>query len=250
VQTGPAPSAAAAAARILAPGGVLRVGVYQGSPTSMVRSPDGKEDRGLTVELGRALANELGVRYEQKVFTRIAEVLTATAAGEVDFTISNATPERARSVDFTQPLLALELGFLVPPGATATRLDEIDVAGKRVGVTQGSTSQATLPARLKQAAVVPVPNVRDAIAWLRDGRADAFATNKAILFEMADGLPGSRVLDERWGIEHLAVAVPKARSAAATYLEDFVARQVRSGGASAAAARAGLRGTVRPDGGG
>ena len=38
---------------------------------------------------------------------------------------------------------------------------------------------------------------------------DAFATNKPILFEMSDGIPGSRILDGRWGVEHVAVANPQ-----------------------------------------
>jgi polar amino acid transport system substrate-binding protein len=46
---------------------------------------------------------------------------------------------------------------------------------------------------------------------LSQGRLNAFATNKAILFEMSDSLPGSRVLDGRWGVEHLAIAIPKNR---------------------------------------
>ena len=40
---------------------------------------------------------------------------------------------------------------------------------------------------------------------------DAFATNKPILFEMSDGIPGSRILDGRWGVEHVAVAIPRGR---------------------------------------
>ncbi len=35
-------------------------------------------------------------------------------AGRVDFTVSNATPIRAQDVDFSQTLLSLELGYLVP----------------------------------------------------------------------------------------------------------------------------------------
>lgn len=40
---------------------------------------------------------------------------------------------------------------------------------------------------------------------------DAFATNKAILFAMQDTLPGARILDGRWGLEHMAIAIPKGR---------------------------------------
>ena len=67
---------------------------------------------------------------------------------------------------------------------------------------------------LRQATVVPVANLDLARAMLTRGELSAFATNKGILNEMADRVAGARVLDGRWGEEHLAIAVPKARPAA------------------------------------
>jgi len=75
---------------------------------------------------------------------------------------------------------------------------------------------------------------------------DAFATNKGILFEMADKLPGSRVLEGRWGLESLAIAVPKGRDAGAAWLKAFAADVAAQGQVQQAATRAGLRGTVAP----
>jgi hypothetical protein len=46
---------------LLAPTSRLRVGVYLGSPLSMVHDPATGEARGLSVDLGKALANRLGV---------------------------------------------------------------------------------------------------------------------------------------------------------------------------------------------
>ncbi|RYC30183.1 hypothetical protein D3273_20125 [Lichenibacterium minor] len=79
-------------------------------------------------------------------------------------------------------------------------------------------------------------------------RLDAFATNDAILFQMADGLPGSRVVAGRWGAEHFAAAVAKGRRDGMPFLQAFVAHAGRDGTVARAIARAGLRGTV-PAGG-
>ena len=43
---------------------------------------------------------------------------------------------------------------------------------------------------------------------------DLFATNKPTLFQMSDQMPGARVLDGRWGVEHIAIAIPRGRKAA------------------------------------
>ena len=230
----------------LAPAGKLRVGVYAGSPTSMVRGASG-EVRGVSIDLGAELAKRLGVAVERVEFPRLADVLDAMKAGKVDFTVTNATPARAKDLDFTPPVLNIELGFLVAPRAPIAAMGEVDRAGVRVGVAQGSTTQTTLPGALKNAAIVAAPTVKAATEMLAKGELDAFATNKAILFEMSDALPGSRVLDGRWGLEHLAIAIPKGRDAGLPYVRTFAADAMAEGLVARAAQRAGLRGSVRAE---
>jgi len=230
-------------ARILAPTGALRVGVYPGSPSSLIRSGDG-EERGVSVDLGKELARRLGVPYRKVEFARVALVLDALKAGEVDFTVTNATPARAAEMNFTAPLVDLELGYLVMPGSKVTQLDDVDRPGVKVGVSQGSTSQGTLARLYKSATLVPAASLPAAAQMLSKGEIDAFATNKAILFEMADTLSGARVLDGRWGLEHLAIAVPKGREDGMPYMRRFADSARNEGLVKRAAERAGLRGTV------
>jgi polar amino acid transport system substrate-binding protein len=209
----------------------------------MVRDAAG-EVHGITIEIGRALAKRLDVPMQIVVFDRVAQVVDALAASSVDMTVTNASPARAERVDFTPPLLDLELGVLVMPGSPVTSLETLDRDGIRVGVTEGSSSQGALSKRLVHATVVTAPSMSAAQAALRAGGVDAFATNKAILFEMSDGLSGSRVLDGRWGVEHLAIAVPKGRAPGAALLREFSEQVQGDGEVERAASRAGLRGSV------
>ena len=228
----------------LAPTGTLRVGVYAGSPTSLVVDASSGEPRGVAVDIGKELARRLGVPHEQVELPRPAAVLDALKAGRVDVTVTNATPARAADVDFTAPLVAVELGYLVAAGSRVQSIDAVDVPGIRVGVSQGSTSQAALTRDLKHAVVVPTPTLKIAAEMLAKGELDAFATNKAILFEMADGLRGAKVLDGRWGLEQLAIAIPKGREPGMAYLRTFVLAVQAGGEVRRAVERAGLRGTV------
>jgi len=240
-----APPASEARA-VLAPQGTLRVAVYPGSPTSLVKATAPEDMRGVTVDLGRSLASRLGVPARIVVYPRLAEALAALQRGEADFTITNATEARARLVDFAPPLLDLELGVLVPEGSRVGTVDGLDQPGLTIGVSQGSSSERVLGARLPQAKLVAFPTLAAAADALRNRGIDAFATNKGILFELAQQVPGARVLEGRWGAEHLAPAVPKERTAALPYLQAFVADVRRNGELERASARAGLRGTASP----
>ena len=72
---------------------------------------------------------------------------------------------------------------------------------------------------------------------------DAFATNKVLLFEMSDGLQGSRVLEGQWGVEQWAFAIPKGREVGMEFLRTFAEDAVATGLVKRASDRAGLRGT-------
>lgn len=229
----------------LAPTGRLRVGVYLGSPTSMVQDPKTGQRVGVALDLGRELARQLGVPFEPVEYRRVAEVLDAMKAGAVDFTFTNATAARARDVEFTVPLIDLELGYLVPPGATLQSAADADRPGMRIGVTEGSTSQGTLTRDYKNATVVPAPSLKALAEMLKQRQIDAYATNKAILFEMSDGLPGFRVLDGRWGLEHLAIAIPKGRERGMAYVRQFAAQAQAGGLLQSIVEKSGLRGSVK-----
>lgn len=235
------------ARQALAPTGSLRVGVYAGSPTSLVQNPRTGERLGVTLELGQLLAQQLGVPVQVIEFPRVAEVIEALKREQVDMTFTNASPARARDVRFTRPLVQLELGLLLPPQSIVTRFAQIDQAGLRVGVSQGSSSQAALSQQLKLAQLVPVASLEVAQQLLRSGQLDAFATNKGILFELREKLPDFKVSDDRWGLENLAIAVPKGREAGHAFLDALAEQVTRTGQLTAMAKRAGLRGLAKSE---
>ena len=119
--------------------------------------------------------------------------------------------------------------------------DEVDGAGVRVGVSEGSTSEATLSRELRRAIVVRTSSLKAATEMLSTGKLDAFATNKATLFEMSQALPGSRVLDGRWGLESFAIGIPKGREAAMPLVRAFVSDAKTNGAVARAVERAGLQ---------
>jgi polar amino acid transport system substrate-binding protein len=228
----------------LAPSGKLRVGVYPGSPFSMVRDPVSGEMKGIAVELGKELAMRLGVPYEQVEFRSPAEIYEALKVGQIDVTIANATPARADQFAWSPPLMLIEPGFLTAAGSPVTIPADVDRPGVRIGVTQGGTMNSALVRELKNATVVPAATLKNGIEMLAQHKIDAYATNKANLFEMSDALPGSRVLDGRWGLEHLAIAIPKGRDAGFAYVRTFIEDAKSEGLVARAATRVALRGVA------
>jgi polar amino acid transport system substrate-binding protein len=233
-----------AARQALAPTGKLRVGLYPGTPTSIIGDPASGTAKGVGFDLGRELASRAGVPFEPIVYSKNAEVLAAVKSGAVDLVFTNATPARMKDMDFSPIVLLVEQGYLVPPGSGVVAPADVDRAGVRIGVSEGSTSETTLSRELKNASIVRTSSLKAAVDMLTTGKLDAFATNKATLYEMSDELPGSRVLAGRWGLESFALGIPKGREAAMPLVGRFVTDAKAGGSVSRAVQRAGLRGTV------
>src|SRR5665213_98769 len=232
--------------QLLAPTGHLRIGVYQGSPTSMVTDPRTGQTHGLTYDLGREFAARLNVPAEYVTFPRIADVIDAMKQEKVDFTITNATPARAKDLSFSEPLLAIDLGYLVPANSSISAPEQMDRPEIRIGVTKGGTSDRVLSTKFKNAKIIAAESVKLAIEMLRRGELDVYATNKAILSEMSDALPGARILDGNWGQEHMAIGIPKGREQALPFVAGFAQEVQASGLVAQIQQQSGLRGTVKP----
>jgi len=228
--------------RLLTPTGKLRVGLYLGSPLSLIEGPATRERNGVGFELGRECARRLGVAYDPVVYKQNGEVIGALKSGDVDILFTNASPARAREIDFTQPYLEMDAGYLVPQGSPIAKFDDVDRPGVRVVVVEGSTSVVKLPGLLKNATVVRTPNLDGGVALLVSGKAEVFATNKTILFGLSDKLPGSKVLDGRYGVEQIAMGMAQGKEPALAYARTYITAVVSEGLVKAAANRASVRG--------
>ncbi len=227
---------------ILAPTGSLRVGLYPGSPGSLIVGETPESNRGLGFELGRAFAQYLSVAFEPIIFATNGEILVQAKNEQLDFVFVNATPVRAEYLALAEPLLFTDQTYLVGPRCLVQKIEDIDAQGMRVGVSAGSTSEATLPTLLSQANVISTNSLEEVVRMLSAGELDAFATNKAILCELADSIQGARILEGAWGRESIAIGIPKRRMQALPVVAEFCVFAKESGLLAAAVRRAGMRG--------
>ena len=110
-------------------------------------------------------------------------------------------------------------------------------------MAQGSAPDGFLTRTLKNADIVRVPGgLVPAREVLAAGRADVFADNTNVAHQIAKDLPGATVLDGRFNVVQMSIAVPKQNAAAITIVDEFVRDAKRDGLIAQAINRAGLRG--------
>lgn len=123
----------------------IRFGVEADVPPFEYRDEQGNL-RGLDIELGNALCTELNARcvwVDQPYATNIAALQANLFDAIMPMT---ATPPRRETVDFTDPLYALESRLVVRAGSNLLP-EPNSLRGKRVGVLRGTSREAFAMAR-------------------------------------------------------------------------------------------------------
>ena len=228
----------------LAPTGKLRVGLQLGSPHNAVKDPVSGEMKGVGFDLGRALAQRMGVPFEPVLYPSVGALLEGGRSGTWDVAFVGFSPARTKEWDFTALHLEIEFGYLIPGGSSISTMADVDRPGIRVAVQEKSQPDIFLSRTLKSGEVVRASSLAGTVEMLKSGRADALFSIKPSLFEVSNQLPGARVLDGRPGIDPHAMAMPKGRDLGVAYARKFIENAKGEGLVKAAIERAGMRGAV------
>jgi polar amino acid transport system substrate-binding protein len=240
----PVPTDAARAA--LAPTGRLRAALIVSNPVLVQRDATTGALGGVSVELARALADRLGVPLEIVPYPNPA-AYAQSLRGDIPWDVGFAArdPARAEFVHFSPNFMEVDNVFLVPPGSRIRSAAEVDRVGVRVAVPEGSAPDLFLTRSLTSAEVVRVPGGLElAVEALTSGLADAYGENAQLMHGVMARLPaGARILEGRFNVVHMAIALPRGRNPAGIdRLAQFVAEVKRDGTVARAIERAGLRG--------
>lgn len=213
----------------IAPVGVLRMGLYRGSPSSYMPDPASGQARGVGYLLGECFAGLLGVAFQPCIYENNADVLAAVKGATVDLVFTNATRQRAEYIDFATVLLTVGKSVLVTPQSPLHDIQSLGTARFRIGFSKGSTTGTEFSTLFPKAELVPVETLERAAALLEDGALDGFATNRAILSKVEESVPGSRIIPGSWGREQYALGTPHGRQDVRQILSSFSAWVSRSG---------------------
>jgi polar amino acid transport system substrate-binding protein len=136
----------------VAPTGVLRAVINLGNPVLAQGTPE--DPRGVTVAIARAVADWLGVPLELECVDAARKSYAAMAEGRADLCFLANEPSREEHVAFTAPYVVIEGVYVVAADSPLASANEVDRAGVRVGVREGSAYDLFLTRSLKHATVV------------------------------------------------------------------------------------------------
>ncbi len=193
--------------------------------------------------ISRALATRIGVEFLPVEYPGGApKLVEAAKTGAWDVGFAGIDPSRTAEVDVSPPIMQEDFTYLVPAGSSIRSVADADRPRVRIAVRRNRASTLALSRILKRAELVRVETRDAALDLLRTGHADAWAATRPTLLEYSTRLPGSRVLEDRYGANRVAMVVPKGQAGWLAYISDFIEEAKASGLVQRAIKRAGLRG--------
>jgi len=171
--------------------GQLKVAVLGGYPPATFKDEDGQM-AGYEIELGLALAKELGIEidFQPAAFTT---VLTGVQAGRYDTALSSMAdlPEREKTATFVNYLKS-GVAMLVPSGNPANVSDVMDtLCGLTVSATRGTLQVGLMEEFSKEncgSRQIKIPlldSPAEAILQVQTKRADAYMADAVVAQELA-----------------------------------------------------------------
>lgn len=203
---------------------VINVG-FSGDSRPFSFVSDGNKPAGYSIDLCQrviaSIARTIGepdLKINWVVGT-VSERLQMVASGKLDMECANTTQtlSRMKDVDFSGLIFVDGGGFLVKTDSTVNRFT--DLAGKKVAVIKGTTTeqrlQQAMKSKLVNFTVVTVRDGNEGVALLESGAVDAYSSDKLKLVGLAAQVkdPNSlALLSEDLSFEPYAFAVPRGDS--------------------------------------
>lgn len=224
------------------PTGTLRAAINLGNPILAGRDAAG-QPAGVSVDLARAFAHTIGAELELVVVDSAGKSVDAVASEQADIGFFAIDPLRAEHIAFTAPYVLIEGCYLVREDSPLRANEEVDRAGHRVVVGQGSAYDLYLTRTLNHAHILRAPTSPAVIDTFIEQGADVAAGVRQQLEADARRLGGLRLLDAHFMVIRQAMGTPRSRGPdAAAFLANFVETMKARGCIDAALQQHGIEG--------
>ena len=213
--------------------GKLIVGTSSGFPPYefLDTSVEGaKSVDGIDIRLAQAIADKLGVKLQDMNFQSL---LSSMAANKIDIAISsiNPTPERKKTVDFSENYLVGKQTLLIRKEDEGKYKTLEDFYGKKLAVQQSTLQEKLAKEQIKDAQIASLARVSEALMELTHGKVDAVPMQSIVagqyLLVNKDLAPSNVYFGNYDGGS--AVAVPKGNEDMVKLINEVIEENKKNG---------------------
>jgi glutamate transport system substrate-binding protein len=208
--------------------GQITIGVKYDVPPFGLNNPQTGEVEGFDVDLGKYIAEELGVEATFREATSDNRI-PLLVDGTIDLILSTMTitQERDLEIDFSRPYYVANGDVLVPEDSDIRTLDDLD--GQRVCTALGSTYADTIRQRAPNAELRLVDLYSECFDQIQTGAVDAVSTDDVILTGMVAQDDSLEILGLEYTTEPYGAGIQEGDTQFKRFIDDTIQQFIDDG---------------------
>ena len=214
---------------IIAPTNVLRIGINMSNFLLVNKDSTFSKPEGLSPEIGKLLARELGINYEFVTFKNPG--LLADAIDYDKWDVGNFAYEKKRAeiIDFSNPYVNIDANFLLRKNSEINQNNDVDNKNNKIAVVNRSAYDLWLSDNYKKAKIIRAKTIIETHNLFYNQDVNILAGLKPKLLEELKNNNEFKLIDEPFTFIKQSIGIKKGKPKAIDFINSFVSKIIKDG---------------------
>ena len=213
----------------LAPKGYLRAAINLSNFLLVTGKETNGDPQGVSPDMAKALANELGVKLKLIPFSRPGELADAVSQDVWDIGNIANEAERAKYITFSSPYTLIESTYLVRHSSNINSLEDVDKEGIRIAVAERSAYDLWLTLNIKRAILKRAKSIDESFSIFENNKYEVLAGLRPKLVNDLKKTEGCKILPEAFTFINQCIGSKPGNIEAESYINNFIKNNIENG---------------------
>ena len=214
---------------LIAPKNVLRIGINMSNFLLVSKESTFLKPEGLSPEIGKLLARELGVNYEFVTFKNPGALADAVDCDKWDVGNFAFEKKRAEIIDFSNPYVNIDANFLLRKNSEINRNNDVDNENNKIAVVDRSAYDLWLSDNFKKAKIIRAKTISETHNLFYNKDVNILAGLKPKLLEELNKNDQFKLIDKPFTFIRQSIGIKKGNSKAMDFVNNFVSSKIKDG---------------------
>ena len=214
---------------IIAPKNVLRIGINMSNFLLVNKDSTFSKPEGLSPEIGKLLAKELGINYEFVTFKNPGLLADAIDYDKWDVGNFAFEKKRAEKIDFSNPYINIDANFLLRKNSEINQNNDVDNKNNKIAVVNRSAYDLWLSDNYKNAEIIRAKTIIETHNLFYNQDVNILAGLKPKLLEELKNNNEFKLIDKPFTYIKQSIGIKKGKPKAIDFINNFVSKIIKDG---------------------
>ena len=213
----------------LAPKGFLRAGINLSNFLLVTGKKSNGDPEGVSPDMAKALADELGVNLKLIPFARPGELADAVSENIWDIGNIAVEPERSKTINFSSPYALIESTYLVRSNLNINTSTDVDMEGIRIAVAERSAYDLWLTQNITKAKLVRAKSIGESFSIFQDNNLEVLAGLRPKLIDELSKTNDCKILPDAFTFIKQCIGFKPGNPEIETFINKFINNSIKNG---------------------